>query len=346
MGRTDIIHGGPPATTAATSTKWSCDSAISWAVSLITVGQTVDLSRCAIRFVSDNPPPEGVEVELRIAWPYLLQNVCPLELVVRGTAKTNSERGTVLAMDRYEFRTCGERSFVSAATGTGRQQLLGLSRYTRISHTFLRSAREKDFSLRPANREPLRLLTRLAKGHPPKRGEVRGCCYTTRNENSVLVVSTSSFDSIKAGGVLMIFENDSGSADIEHLNLLSEKFGIHYNSVLRNQVDGNKFEMGKVPIKGSGPIFHDSHTAYMKEICTISVKAPATELLRDRGDILMATTKYGKGTVFATVDPWLYNEYTDGRKLPAEYDNYAAGKELVRWILQQIPRGHAARTMP
>jgi unsaturated rhamnogalacturonyl hydrolase len=52
----------------------------------------------------------------------------------------------------------------------------------------------------------------------------------------------------------------------------------------------------------------------------------------------MATAKYGKGTVFATVDPWLYNEYTDGRKLPVEYDNYAAGLELVRWILTQISR--------
>jgi unsaturated rhamnogalacturonyl hydrolase len=51
----------------------------------------------------------------------------------------------------------------------------------------------------------------------------------------------------------------------------------------------------------------------------------------------MATAKYGKGTVFATVDPWLYNEYTDGRKLGAEYDNFAAGKELVRWIFTQIP---------
>ncbi|MGO9317081.1 MAG: glycoside hydrolase family 88 protein [Terracidiphilus sp.] len=151
---------------------------------------------------------------------------------------------------------------------------------------------------------------------------------------------------VKAGGVLMIMENDSGSADIEHLNLLSEKFGIHYNSVLRNQVDGNKFEMGKVPIQGGGPIFRDSHTAYMKEICTISVNSPAVELLRDRGDILMATAKYGKGIVFATVDPWLYNEYTDGRKLPAEYDNFAAGKELVRWILQQIPRKPASQTKP
>jgi unsaturated rhamnogalacturonyl hydrolase len=143
---------------------------------------------------------------------------------------------------------------------------------------------------------------------------------------------------VKAGGVLMIFENDPANADIDHLNLLSEKFGVHYNTVLRNQVDGNKFEMGKLPIQSGGLIFHDPHTAFMKEICTITLNSPAIVLLRDHGDILMATAKYGKGAVFATVDPWLYNEYTDGRKLPAEYDNYAAGKELVRWILSQVPR--------
>jgi unsaturated rhamnogalacturonyl hydrolase len=151
---------------------------------------------------------------------------------------------------------------------------------------------------------------------------------------------------VKAGGVLMIFENDPANADIDHLNLLADKFGIHFNTVLRNEVDGNKFEMGKVPIQGGGPVFHDPHTAYMKEICTISVNSPAIALLRDRGDILMATAKYGKGTVFATVDPWLYNEYTDGRKLPAEYDNYAAGKELVRWVLQQVPRKPVAESKP
>ena len=90
------------------------------------------------------------------------------------------------------------------------------------------------------------------------------------------------------------------------------------------------------PIPGAGPIFHNPHTAYVKEICTIAVKSPAVSLLTDRGDILMAKAKYGKGTVFATVDPWLYNEYTAGRKLPAGYDNYAAGKELARWILEQV----------
>jgi unsaturated rhamnogalacturonyl hydrolase len=143
---------------------------------------------------------------------------------------------------------------------------------------------------------------------------------------------------VEAGGVLMILENDPANADLEHLNLLSDRFGIHFNDVLRNQVDGSKFEMGKIDVAAGGPIFHDSHTLYMKEICTISTSSPATSLLQDRGDTLMAVAKYGKGTVFAVVDPWLYNEYTDGRKLPAEYDNYAAGKELVRWVLAQIPR--------
>jgi unsaturated rhamnogalacturonyl hydrolase len=140
---------------------------------------------------------------------------------------------------------------------------------------------------------------------------------------------------VKAGGVLVLLENDPGNADIEHFNLLSEKFGIHYNNVLRNTVDGNKFEMGQVAIAAGGPIFHDAHTAYMKEICTIAVTAPAVAELVDRGDVLMATAHYGKGVVFANVDPWLYNEYTDGRKLPVSYDQDAAGKELVRWILSQ-----------
>jgi unsaturated rhamnogalacturonyl hydrolase len=144
---------------------------------------------------------------------------------------------------------------------------------------------------------------------------------------------------VKAGGVLVLMENDPANADLEHLNLLAEHFGIHFNNVLRNRVDGDRFEMGKVAIEPGGPIFQHAHTAYMKDVCTISVQSPSVSVLRDHGDVLMATAQYGKGTVFATVDPWVYNEYTDGRKLPAEYDNYAAGEELVRWILEQVP-GH------
>ena len=142
---------------------------------------------------------------------------------------------------------------------------------------------------------------------------------------------------VKAGGVLMMMENDPPNADIEHLNLLADRFGIHFNNELRNHVEGTKWEMGTIAAEAGGPIFHERHTLFMKDTCTITVKTPATSVLRDKGDILMAVARYGKGTVFATVDPWLYNEYTDGRKLPAEYDNFAAGKELVRWVLEQVP---------
>ena len=150
---------------------------------------------------------------------------------------------------------------------------------------------------------------------------------------------------VKAGGVLVLMENDPGNADLDHFNLLSEKFGIHYNSVLRNTVEGNKFEMGRLSLAAGGAVFRSAHTIYMKEICTITPTSPAHALFVDHGDVLMATAKYGKGTVFATVDPWLYNEYTDGRKLPVEYYNFGAGKELARWLLEQIPHEPATRPL-
>ena len=67
----------------------------------------------------------------------------------------------------------------------------------------------------------------------------------------------------------------------------------------------------------------------------MEVKTPATALISQDGDVIMATAKYGKGTVFAVGDPWIYNEYLDGRKIPAEYENFSAAGELVQWLLKQ-----------
>ncbi len=142
---------------------------------------------------------------------------------------------------------------------------------------------------------------------------------------------------VNSGGVLMIMENDTSYADLDHFNVVSEKFGIHFNSVLRKHVIGTNWDQGKIPIDGNGTIFRHPHTIYVKDVCTISVSGAAHAVLTEGPDIFMATAKYGEGTVYAMVDPWLYNEYTDGRKLPAEYDNYAAGNELVRWVLEQVP---------
>ena len=142
---------------------------------------------------------------------------------------------------------------------------------------------------------------------------------------------------VKTGGVLVIMENDTSFADLDHFNVIGDKFGIHFNSVLRKHVIGTNWEQGRIDIDGMGPIFHHPHTIYVKDVCTITVTKPARDVLDEGDDIFMATAKYGKGTVVAMTDPWLYNEYTGVRKLPDLYDNYAAGKEFVRWILEQVP---------
>jgi len=50
----------------------------------------------------------------------------------------------------------------------------------------------------------------------------------------------------------------------------------------------------------------------------------------------MATASFGKGTVFAIGDPWLYNEYVDGRKLPKDFQNFQAAEELTTWLISKI----------
>ncbi len=141
---------------------------------------------------------------------------------------------------------------------------------------------------------------------------------------------------VRAGGVLLLMENDKNNSEFEHFNTLSERFGIHFNAVLRNTVEGNHFEQGRFQLPaGTGGIFPEALMVYMKEICTMDVSGPAKAVFSDKGDELMAVAHVGKGTVYAVVDPWFYNEYTDGRNLPPEYMNFRAAIDVAGWALQQ-----------
>lgn len=142
---------------------------------------------------------------------------------------------------------------------------------------------------------------------------------------------------VKAGGVLLILNNDTGNAEFKHLNSLMAKFGIQFNEDSRNHVQGTQFEQAAISIPTDNAIFKTAKKVYVKEISTLKVTAPAKASLTDKGDVIIATAKYGKGTVFAVGDPWFYNEYVDGRKLPAEYQNYQAATDLVQWAVKQIP---------
>jgi unsaturated rhamnogalacturonyl hydrolase len=142
---------------------------------------------------------------------------------------------------------------------------------------------------------------------------------------------------VKSGGTLVLLLNDAGNCEIAKFNILPEKFGIHFNEDSRNKVQGSDFEQGAVKIPRGNSIFKTAKKVYIKEISTIVVKKPAISALSDDGDVLIATAKYGKGTVFAVGDPWFYNEYVDGRKLPVDQENFKATNDLVNWLIKQVP---------
>jgi unsaturated rhamnogalacturonyl hydrolase len=138
---------------------------------------------------------------------------------------------------------------------------------------------------------------------------------------------------VKSGGVLVLMANDLGNVEFEHFNQLAKQFGIQFNKDSRNRVVGNDFAMGLITIPDGHPIFQTARRLYLKEVCTLSVAPPAKSVVKDKGDVIMAVSRLGKGTVFAVGDPWFYNEYLDGRKLPPDFDNYKAAQDLSRWLI-------------
>lgn len=141
-------------------------------------------------------------------------------------------------------------------------------------------------------------------------------------------------DWVKNGGILLLMANDSNNCDLKHFNLLSKAFGIHFTDKSLNMVKNDNYVQGEVVVGTGNPVFISSPRMFLKELSVLEIKPPAKALVKKDTDIIIATAKYGKGTVLAVGDPWLYNEYVDGRKLPAEYENYKAATDLVKWLLQ------------
>lgn len=142
---------------------------------------------------------------------------------------------------------------------------------------------------------------------------------------------------VRRGGTLLIMENDKGNADIPHMDILADRFGLHFNNVLAHHVIGEKFSMGRIDVPYPKPPFSHPQVLFMKDTCSLTLSQGAKSLLTSHGVILMGWAKYGKGFVVGVTDPWLYNEYTDGRKpkMPAIYNNFSGGREFIRWVLEQ-----------
>ena len=143
------------------------------------------------------------------------------------------------------------------------------------------------------------------------------------------------FDYVYNGGVLVLMANDSNNVEFKNYNKLAEKFGIHWNENMRHDVIGNNFDQGAIPINTGNPVFKTAKLVFIKQLCTQNLVKPAQAILSENGEVLMSVSKVGKGSVYAVGDPWFYNEYVDGRKIPSKYENYRAASDLVQWVIKQ-----------
>jgi unsaturated rhamnogalacturonyl hydrolase len=140
---------------------------------------------------------------------------------------------------------------------------------------------------------------------------------------------------VRSGGVLLLFSNDRDNTEFTHFNTLADRFGIHFNPVLSHHVVGDDHSTGEVVIPPANTgIFGEGFTAFMKDTSSITVSGPARAVVTDHGDIMIAISHVGKGVVLAVTDPWVYNEYADGRKM-RQYDGFEAAQDLAAWAARQ-----------
>jgi hypothetical protein len=68
-------------------------------------GQTIDVGSGGVAFDAEQQLKPGAFVEVSISWPVLLDETCPMRLIVFGRVLRSAGRKTVCSLDKYEFRT-------------------------------------------------------------------------------------------------------------------------------------------------------------------------------------------------------------------------------------------------
>lgn len=73
-------------------------------------GKTRNISSGGVLFEVLGSAPAGGSIEVMVNWPFLLEGVCPLRLVMRGRIVRCDGRGIAIQSTYHEFRTAGSRT--------------------------------------------------------------------------------------------------------------------------------------------------------------------------------------------------------------------------------------------
>ena len=81
-------------------------------------GKTRNISSGGLWMTTESMLTSGMPVELSMSWPVLLNDTCPMKLMIYGCVVRSNERGAAVAIERYEFRTQGSRAYQQPVLNT------------------------------------------------------------------------------------------------------------------------------------------------------------------------------------------------------------------------------------
>ena len=73
-------------------------------------GRTQNISSGGIWFTTERPLAAGALIELAMDWPVLLNDACPMKLMIYGTVIRSNDQGAAALIERYDFRTRASRT--------------------------------------------------------------------------------------------------------------------------------------------------------------------------------------------------------------------------------------------
>ena len=71
------------------------------------IGNTVNMSSGGVAFTSGDKLKVGAHIELSLIWPVLLNDFCPMKLLLEGRVVRSDQSLSAIRMERHEFRTRG-----------------------------------------------------------------------------------------------------------------------------------------------------------------------------------------------------------------------------------------------
>jgi hypothetical protein len=79
-------------------------------------GKTMNISSGGVWFTTEATLTSGMPIEISMTWPVLLNDSCPMKLMIYGCVVRSNDKTAAVAIERYEFRTQG-RSLLAQPVG-------------------------------------------------------------------------------------------------------------------------------------------------------------------------------------------------------------------------------------